>query len=124
MSRVALVLVPDFRDSLKKLAFRMPVWILETPENRVAAQDTWHMAEEWPQVDVTIFNGAPSKREEWAAQIGMIDLHVRISTLEVIGSEMTLPARAALTELGFDRFETTREGFRAKRTITSPTRRA
>jgi hypothetical protein len=119
MSRVALVLVPDFRDSLKKLAFRMPVWIVETPENRVAAQDTWHMAEEWPQVDVTIFNGAPSKREEWVAQVGLIDLHVRVSTLEVIGSEMTLPARAALTELGFDRFETTREGFRAKRRRTS-----
>jgi beta-glucanase (GH16 family) len=115
MSRVALVLVPDFRESLKKLAFRMPVWIIETTENRLAAQDAWHMAEEWPQIDVTIFNGVPSKREEWTAQIEMIDLHSRISTLEVIGSEMTLPARAALTELGFDRFEATGEGFRAKR---------
>jgi hypothetical protein len=115
MSRVALVLVPDYRESLKKLAFRMPVWILETAENRAAAQEALRAAEEWPQIDVTIFNGAPGKREEWAAQVGMIDLHVRISTLEVIGSEMTLPARAALTELGFDRFESTREGFRAKR---------
>lgn len=115
MSRLALVLVPDFRESLKKLAFRMPVWIVETPENRVAAQDAWHMAEEWPQIDVTIFNGAPASREEWLAQINLIDLHKRITTLEVIGSEMTLPARAALTELGFDRFETTREGFRSKR---------
>ena len=115
MSRLALVLVPDYRESLKKLAFRMPVWILETPNNRVAAQDAWHMAEEWPQIDVTVFNGAPSKREEWVAQIELIDLHKRVTTLEVIGSEMTLPARAALTELGFDRFETTPEGFRAKR---------
>ena len=124
MSRIALVLVPDFSASLKKLAFRMPVWILETPANRVAAQETWHMAEEWPQVDVTVFNGVPNKKEEWAAQIGMIDLHKRISTLEVIGSEMTLPARAALTDLGFDRFETTSDGFRAKRTTGSPARRA
>jgi len=124
MSRVALVLVPDFRDSLKKLAFRMPVWIIETPENRLAAQEAWHMAEEWPQIDVTVFNGVPNKREEWSSQIGMIDLHARITTLEVIGSEMTLPARAALTELGFDRFETTREGFRAKRLTASPVRRA
>ncbi|HJW93350.1 MAG TPA: hypothetical protein VJ901_07010 [Thermoanaerobaculia bacterium] len=115
MSRVALVLVPDFSASLKKLAFRMPVWIVETPANRIAAQDAWHMAEEWPQIDVTVFNGTPSKREEWIDQIEMLDLHKRITTLEVIGSEMTLPARAALAELGFDRFETTNDGFRAKR---------
>ena len=124
MSRVALVLVPDFRESLKKLAFRMPVWIVETPENRLAAQEAWHMAEEWPQIDVTIFNSAPADREEWVGKIEMIDMHVEITTLEVIGSDMTLPARAALTELGFDRFESTKDGFRAKRSITSPARRA
>lgn len=124
MSRVALVLVPDFRESLKKLAFRMPVWIVETPENRLAAQEAWHMAEEWPQIDVTIFNSVPADREEWVGKIEMIDMHVEITTLEVIGSDMTLPARAALTELGFDRFESTKDGFRAKRSITSPARRA
>jgi hypothetical protein len=115
MSRVALVLVPDFRESLEKLAFRMPVWIVETQENRIAAQEAWRKAEEWPQIDVTVFHGTPNEREEWTAQIEMIDLHKRITTLEVIGSEMTLPARAALTELGFDRFESTNDGFRAKR---------
>jgi len=124
MSRVALVLVPDFRDSLKKLAFRMPVWIVETPENRLAAQEAWHMAEEWPQIDVTVFKGAPGNREEWVGKIEMIDMHVEITTLEVIGSEMTLPARAALTEVGFDRFESTNDGFRAKRSTASPARRA
>jgi len=118
MSRIALVLVPDFSESLQKLAFRMPVWIVETPQNRVAAQDVSHLAQEWPQIDVTIFHGAPSSREEWIAQIELIDLQTRITTLEVIGSEMTLPARAALTELGFDRFESTPDGFRAKRPAT------
>jgi len=124
MSRVALVLVPDFRDSLQKLAFRMPVWMVETPENRLAAQEAWHKAEEWPQIDVTIFHGSPVRREEWISHIEMIDMHSRITTLEVIGSEMTLPARAALTQLGFDKFESLSDGFRAKRSTTQPAPRA
>jgi hypothetical protein len=113
--RVALVLAPDFRDRLQKLAFRMPVWIVETPENRRAAQEVWRMADEWPQINVTVFHGMPSKREEWLEQLRLIDLHGRMSAIEVIGGEMTLPARAALTELGFTKFEETADGFRARR---------
>jgi hypothetical protein len=113
--RIALVLATDFRDRLQKLAFRMPVWIVETPQNRAAAQEVWRMAEEWPQIDVTVFNNAPVRREEWLEQLRIIDLHARVSTLEVIGGEMTLPARAALAELGFAKFEETADGFRARR---------
>ncbi len=115
MSRVALVLVKDFRDSLQKLAFRMPVWLLETQENRLAAAEAVRVSEEWPQIDVTIFTGMPKDREEWIDRVKSMELNRRITTLEVIGSEMTLPARAALSELGFDKFETTPEGFRARR---------
>ncbi len=115
MSRVALVLVKDFRDSLQKLAFRMPVWLLETQENRLAAAEAVRMSEEWPQIDVTIFTGMPRDREEWIDRVKSMELNRRITSLEVIGSEMTLPARAALTELGFDKFESTPEGFRARR---------
>jgi hypothetical protein len=115
MTRLAFVLNPDFRDRLKQLAFRMPVWIVETPENRLAAQEAWHIAEDWPQIDVTVFSGMPVRREEWRDRIATIDMHTMITTIEIIGGEMTLPARAALTELGFTKFEQTEEGFRAKR---------
>jgi len=115
MSRVALVLIKDFRDSLQKLAFRMPVWLLETAENRLAAAEAVRMSEEWPQIDVTIFTGMPKDREEWIDRVKSMELNRRITSLEVIGSEMTLHIRAALTELGFDKFESTPEGFRARR---------
>lgn len=116
LSRVALVLLPDFSDRLQKLAFRMPVWLIETPENRSAASEVSRMRDDWPQIDVILFRGAPVRRDEWLERLRLIDLHSRVLTLEVLGSEMTLPARAALTERGFTKFDETPDGFRARRT--------
>ena len=105
---VAIVFEPDFAFRLEKLAFHTPVWIVDTPPNRSAAQQAWHRAVDWPHINVTLFRAT----EEWNAlldQIGAFD------AVEVIGGELTDVARAALERRGLERFDATETGFKARR---------
>lgn len=114
---VAIVLDSDYADRLERLAFRTPVWVVDTPANRTAAEHAWHRAVEWPQIKVTLFRAPDSSpsREDWRTLLDQIDLHEHgFDAVEIIGSPMTVPARSALGELGFMRFDETTEGFRAR----------
>ena len=115
---VAVVLEPDFSDRLEKLSFRTPVWLVDTPANRVAAEEAWRVAVEWPHVAVTLFRppaGDPS-RDDWRALLEQIAAREgNVESLEVIGSPLTLAARATLVAGGFTRFDENAEGFRARR---------
>ena len=105
---VAIVFEPDFSVRLEKLAFHTPVWIVDTPPNRGAAEVAWQTAVEWPHITVTLFR----ETEEWTAlldQIGPFD------AVDVIGSPLTDLARAALEQRGFERFDETNGGFKARR---------
>jgi hypothetical protein len=119
MSRsVAIVLDPDYSGELEKLAFRTPVWIVDTPPNRAAAEDAWRSAVEWPHITVTLFRPPESEatRDDWRALLGQVSLLERnVDGYDVFGAALTLSARAALTEAGFVRFEETENGFRARR---------
>ncbi len=107
---VAVVFVEDYSDRLGKLAFRTPVWIVDTPPNRASAEDAWRAAVEWPHITVTLF-----RDYDWPTLVGQIDLHEeRLDSLEVIGAPLA-DAQATLLEAGFTRFDETSEGFRAKR---------
>jgi hypothetical protein len=119
MSRsIAVVFAPDFSARLSKLAFRSPVWIVDTPDNRVAAEEAWHATVEWPHITVTLFRPPESEatKDDWRTLLDQVSIRERsVDVIEVIGAPLTLVARAALAESGLARFEETEDGFRAKR---------
>ena len=112
MSRsVAIVFAEDFSAQLEKLSFHTPVWLIDTPENRSAAEEAWQRAIEWPHISVTLF-----RRDDWQALLDQIALQKRpVDAIEVIGVPLTNVARSTLEEAGYVRFEETANGFRVKR---------
>ena len=115
---VAIVLTPDYADSLGKLAFHTPVWIVDTPENRAAAEEAWRSAIEWPHITVTLFRplGETPTKEDWRALVEQIAfLEKAFDAIDVIGAPLSPDARAALGDAGFGRFDETREGFKARK---------
>ena len=115
---VAIVFEPDFSSQLEKLAFHTPVWVVDTPANRAAAEDAWREAVEWPHITVTLFRppAAHASKDDWRLLLDQIGLRERfVEGIDVIGSPLTLAARAVLSEVGYIRFDETTSGFRAKR---------
>ncbi|HYK04230.1 MAG TPA: hypothetical protein VE974_20935 [Thermoanaerobaculia bacterium] len=109
---VAIVFEQDYAASLGKLAFRTPVWLVDTPANRSAAEEAWRDAVEWPHISVTLFRA----QDDWKTLLEQVELRERnIETLEVIGSAMDTATHATLVEAGFTRFDESPSGFRAKR---------
>ena len=108
---MTVVFHDDYSEQLEKLAFRTPVWIVESPANRQAAERAWHAAVEWPHISVTLF-----RYDDWRTIIGQVLLHhPNATTLDFIGSALTPPARTALDDAGFTRFDETADGFKARR---------
>lgn len=107
-----IVFDEDYSTELEKLAFHTPVWLVDTPANRNAAEQAWHAAIEWPHITVTLF-----RRQEWDTLLEQIVFQARrtVETMDVIAAPLTDPARAAFRDAGFERLEETDLGFRAKR---------
>jgi len=112
---VALVFTPDYSERLHKLAFHTPVWVVETPENRAAAEESWLQAVEWPHISVTVFRAD----HEWRALLAQIELRHQADTIDIIGTELTDDMRTVLEEAGFTRIDPMAEGFRARKVIPS-----
>ena len=111
MSRsVAIVFAEDYSSPLEKLAFHTPVWMVDTPANRAAAEQAWHAAIEWPHISVTLFRPV-----EWDTLLEQIAMHERCDVVEIIGASLTPAARSALEAARFVRIEETPTGFRARR---------
>jgi len=108
---VAIVFSRDYSEKLDNLAFHTPVWMVETPENRAAAEEAWRRAVEWPHIHVTLFRA----REEWNSLLAQIAIEHALDSIDVIGAPLTGNAREALAEAGFQRVEETAEGFRARK---------
>ena len=109
---IAIVFARDYSKELKRLAFRIPVWMVDTPENRAAAAETWQAAIEWPHINVTLFR----PDDDLHTLLAQIAIEHAIDGVEVIGSPLTNTVRAALAKEGFERFDETPEGFRARKT--------
>lgn len=115
---VAVVFTPDFSGQLRKLSFHTPVWIVDTPPNRAAAEELWQLAVEWPHILVTLLPAtAPiATQDDWHTLFEQVSLLVRsFDAVEVFGAPLTEPARAAISALHLDRVEETPTGFRARR---------
>ena len=106
--KIAIVYTPDYSESLHKLAFRTPVWLIDTPANRSAAEAEWHNAIEWPHIAVTLFRA----EDDLKTLLEQIELQHRVTGIEVIGAP---PQPAVLAGAGFTRVDETADGFRARR---------
>ena len=127
--RVFVVLDREYGDRLSELAQTGPVWIVDTPLNRTAAQKIWAIDPNRSHLDgVTTFKtGDDSSPEDGLInELDTIDLHhgtysadPPYTVLEVIGAEMTERVKMGLSEFGFNEIQTTAEGFRAVRPLPS-----
>ena len=108
---IAIVFARNYAKELKRLAFRIPVWMVDTPENRAAAQATLQDAVEWPHITVTLFR----PDEDLRSLLAQIAIEHAVDGVEIIGSPLTDATRETLSGAGFHRFEATAEGFRARK---------
>jgi len=122
---VAMVLDTEFADRLLALASRMPVWIVDTPANRSAAQRFWDSNQSRTDLDgVTTFKVDPAQTPEtWLSNVlGDVDLHhgqyshnPPYSAVEVFGATLTPEVREAFAEFGLIDFVQRPGGFVAAR---------
>jgi hypothetical protein len=125
--RVFVVLDREFGEQLSQLAEKSPVWIVDTPKNRVVAQSIWSAdASRSHLVGVTTFKVRDDSSPEDALihELETIDLHHGVcsanppyTVVEVIGTGISDRVKQNFAEFGFDQFEPTSEGFRAIRPL-------
>ncbi len=127
--RVYMVLNREYGDRLFDLARTGPVWIVDTPLNRTAAQRIWTVDPNRGHLDgVTTFETGDdsSPEDSLINELDTIDLHhgtysadPPYTVLEVIGAGMSERVKTGLSEFGFNEFQSTTEGFRAVRPLPS-----
>jgi hypothetical protein len=126
---VSVVLDRAFGSRLSELLALGPVWIVESPVNRASAEKLWAQSPTRSHLDgVTTFKAAESDSPEemLIGNLGTIDLHHGFysadppyTVLDVFGVRLTARIEAALTDLGFDSFPPTTDGFRATRPLAA-----
>jgi hypothetical protein len=123
--KVFVIVDRQFGEQLSLLAPGIPVWIVDTPTNKIVAQRLW---KERPNdnslTGITTFNDSESASPEdlviW--HLDVIDLHhgrnsadPPYTIIEVCGARLTDRIKAELSEYGFNEFEPGLSGFRAVR---------
>jgi hypothetical protein len=90
---VGIVVDPTFGERIHTLAPKMPLWIVDTPINRAAAESHWRQQ---PEDSVTTFKVNPgASPEDWCAGVlgTVIEHHgdyshdPPVSSLEIIGAQ-------------------------------------
>ena len=125
--RVFVVVDRDYGQCLAELAQTDPVWIVDTPANRTAAQQIWTADPNRSHLKgVTTFKfiEGSSPEDIIINELDTIDLHhgtysanPPYTIIEVIGTGISDKVKDALAEFGFDQFELTPHGFRAIRPL-------
>jgi hypothetical protein len=126
---VFVVLDPAYGGKLAELARAGPVWIVDTPPNRSAAESYWGANPDRTHLDgITTFKfpANSSPEEILDNELDVIDLHHGVysasppyAVIEVIGARLSETVRSKLSEFGFGKFEMTSGGFRAARSAES-----
>jgi hypothetical protein len=121
--RVYVVVDREFGERLGTLAPGVPVWIVDTPANKVVAQRLWkgHPTDSHLRGITTfgVLNSSPPG-DLLISQLPAIDLHhgchsadPAYTLLEVLGTPLSERIKGELSEYGFDEFHSTPAGFRA-----------
>ena len=123
--RVVVVVDRGFGEKLESIPTGVPVWIVDSPANRAAAQKVWAAAPLANHLEgITIFKSPEDASPERSlmGQIDTIDLHHGIysadppySVLDVIGVAITEQIKSALEQNGFTEIHPLEAGFRAYR---------
>ena len=121
---VAIVFDPGFAWRLSSLAARIPVWIVDSKDNRPTVESLWqarrsHQA----RYDVTVFREIPglSPEDHLAGVLRSVAAHASaepeiapFDTVEVYGIEMSESIEAMLHARGFTAMGTLDDGFRVR----------
>lgn len=123
LSTVAIVIDPDFGAALQSLASRMPVWVADTPGNRVAIEAEWtRRRRDGAEREVTVFRmiDGLTAAEHVSALLATIEAHhgqgaqdPPFEVLEVVGAEPDAAMTAAIRSAGGTDPVATPTGFRA-----------
>jgi len=121
-NKISLVVDREYGSKPESLVASGSVWIVDTETNRQAALDYWQSVRGDSPAVVTTFKALPTESalEMCSKTLPMLDLHHGeyagvFSVLDVIGIELNEELRAAVEALGFSKFESIAEGFRASR---------
>ena len=122
-NKVILVVDKNYGQRLLDLVGTGAIWIIDTETNRMAVKENWHLNPN-PKVELSVttfkYSAEATATETCLSILNVIDLHhgecyTGYSVFEVIGTKLNKRLRAAITELGFNTFVKTAEGFRASR---------
>jgi hypothetical protein len=122
---VFVVVDGEFGSRLSELVQGGPVWIIDSPANRTAAQKIWTEHPEYSELDgVTVFRPVEgySREDALIYELGTIDLHhgahaanPPYTVIEVLGTPVSERIKTELSQFGFNEFRGTAAGFRAVR---------
>jgi hypothetical protein len=125
INKVILVLDRNYGAELSRVPTDSHVWLIESPENRDAAASYRALHPESDvEIGVTTFTAADEDTGSEACLkiLKTIDLHhgahssdPPYSVLEIVGAPLSRSVKDAIEALGFSRFESTANGFRALR---------
>jgi hypothetical protein len=101
----------------------MPVWIADSPSNRLSAEQLRRGRHDVLNVTTFRFDPQDSPEGRVAGILGTVDLHhghysqaPPYSVIEVFGASLTPALRRAFSEYGLSHFRERAGGFRAGRT--------
>jgi hypothetical protein len=121
---VGIVVDLSYGGRLQALVGTMPMWIIDSPVNRAAAESHWrtHPGETHTS-GITTFRVDPKLTpEEWCAEVldvvlghhGTYSHNPPVTVLEVIGARPVADLVALLADHGFVSVKSTGEGFQAR----------
>jgi hypothetical protein len=123
--KVYIVVDRAFGEKLAGLENGVPVWIVDTPTNKIVAQRLW---KERPQdshltgITTFVIPEMSSPEENLLGELATIDLHHGLysakppyTVIEIFGAQLTEKIKGELSEYGFNEFRDTPTGFTADR---------
>jgi hypothetical protein len=117
--KVAVVVEPRY-DGLASLVSMIPVWIVESSENKSSATKIWARKSDTPSPDLTTFKvqDVSQRQENCLDIIDVIELHhPEMTELLVIGLEVTESLRQGFLDMGY-LVENSNDGLLARRIAT------
>jgi hypothetical protein len=123
--KVYVVVDRNFGAQLNEIERGVPVWIVESQDNKPVVQRLWQERTFESHFEgITIFadSAGLSAEEILLGELDTIDLHHGIhsanppyTVLEIVGVNLTVSVKTELVSLGFDDFQSTSTGFIATR---------